>query len=105
MNPNNVKQIEDLEEGKWVTLEATFQQEWKNNHESITQTGLLGDDTGIIKFVTWAKSGLPLMEEGAIYRIGKVPVSKYEEYLQIALVKTTKIERVDPIQTELPKTV
>lgn len=103
MSTNNVKPIEELEEGKWVTLEVTFNQEWENDHSSIRQVGLLIDDTGIIKFVSWEKSELPLLEEGVKYRIGKVPVSKYEDYLQIALVKTTIIERLDPIQPELPK--
>lgn len=103
MQTNNAKQIEDLGDGKWVTLEVTFLQEWENDHDAIRQIGLLQDDTGIIKFVAWEKSNLPLLEEGVRYRLGKVPVSKYEDYLQIALVKTTIIERLDPVQTELPK--
>lgn len=95
MTANNIKQIEELEEGKWITIEATFQQEWESDHESIRQTGLLADDTGIIKFVSWEKSDLPKMVEGVKYRIGKVPVSRYEDYLQIALVGTTNITRIE----------
>ena len=99
----NLKQIEDLEAGKWITFEVKVEQLWENNHESIRQVGLLSDDTGIVKFVSWEKSNLPLLEEGVTYVIGKVPVTEFEDNFQVSMVKTTKIERVADSQAELPE--
>ena len=101
-NKNNIKQIEDLEAGKWVTLEVKVEQLWESSHESIRQTGVMTDATGIIKFVSWQKSNLPTLLEGETYRIGKVPVTEYEGNMQISLVKTTKIERMGSVQSEIP---
>ncbi len=38
------------EDGKWVTLKVKVVQIWDNTSDKITQTGLIGDETGIIKF-------------------------------------------------------
>ena len=92
-NQNSIKQIKDLEAGKWVTLEVKVEQIWESNHEAIRQTGIMTDETGIIKFVSWEKSNLPMLKEGETYRIGTVPVSEYDDHIQISLVKTTKIKQ------------
>ena len=92
--------IEDLIEGKWANLEVRVSQLWENDHEAIRQVGLLEDDTGIVKFVSWEKSNHPLLEEGATYRIRRLPVTKYEDFLSVALVSTTEIERIG--QAEIP---
>ncbi|MCK4500733.1 hypothetical protein KAU11_09545, partial [Candidatus Babeliales bacterium] len=75
------------------------EQLWESDHSAIRQVGVFTDDTGIIKFVSWEKSNLPLMEEGVIYRIGKVPVTEFDERLQVALVGTTEITRVEQTET------
>lgn len=38
------------EDGKWVTLKVKVVQIWDNTSDKITQTGLIGDETGIIRF-------------------------------------------------------
>src|SRR5512147_1688120 len=57
--------IKDItSDGRWISLKAKVIQLWENEKASISQIGLLGDDTGTIKFVCFAKSDLPLVEEG-----------------------------------------
>lgn len=97
-----ITDIENMQEGAWVNLDVKVLELWENEHESIRQVGLLQDETGITKFVAWKKSELLLLEEGANYKLGKMPVSKYDDYLQVAMVKTTRIERVGGEQTEIP---
>jgi replication factor A1 len=59
-----VKASDIKEDGKWVTLRGKVVQLWETNHESISQVGLLGDESGTIKFTKWTKANLPQVEEG-----------------------------------------
>lgn len=95
-----VKNIEDVQEGKWVELIAEVFQVWDSEHSSIRQVGLLKDDTGIIKFVSWEKSNKPLLQLGETYRLAHLPVSGYEDMLSVAIVSTSEIERIG--QAEIP---
>lgn len=99
----SIKNIEDLKADSWSVIEVKVEQVWENNHPAIRQVGVFTDDTGIIKFVSWEKSNLPLMEEGVVYTIGKVVVTKFEDKLQVALVATTEIRRCGSVQSNLPK--
>lgn len=57
--------IDELnEDGKWVTVKGKIAQLWENSHESISQVGLIGDETGVIKFTKWKNADLPDVEEG-----------------------------------------
>ncbi len=47
------------EDGKWVTLKVKVVQIWDNTSDKITQTGLIGAETGIIKFTIWESANLP----------------------------------------------
>ncbi|MFW6048468.1 MAG: replication protein A, partial [Candidatus Natronoplasma sp.] len=53
------------EDGEWVSLKVKVLQLWESNSDSISQVGLLGDETAKIKFVSWKKADLPDLEEGA----------------------------------------
>ena len=87
--------IEDIVPEKWVNLEATVLQLWDNNHPAIRQVGILRDDTGIVKFVSWNISNLPRIEEGVTYRFKAMPVTEYEKQYSVAMVATTEIERLE----------
>lgn len=97
-----VRKIEDIEIDKWVNLEAEVFELWENEHTLIRQVGLLKDTSGIVKFVSWEKSNLPLLEKGITYRLEGMPVSKFEDRLSVALVSTTVITRISAQQTEIP---
>ena len=86
-----VKVSEIKEDGRWVTLRAKVVQLWESNHESLAQVGLLGDESGTIKFKKWAKASLPSVEEGKSYLFKNVVTSEWQGQFSIALNKTSEI--------------
>ncbi|ERG88322.1 MAG: hypothetical protein J07HX5_00466, partial [halophilic archaeon J07HX5] len=45
---------------------------WEPGHDSISQVGLLGDESGTIKFVAFDTSDLPELAAEAGYALGNV---------------------------------
>ncbi|MCL7414715.1 MAG: replication protein A [ANME-2 cluster archaeon] len=89
-----VKVSDITTEGKWINISAKVAQLWDNSHESIDQVGLIGDETGIIKFNKWAKAELPPLEEGKSYQFKNVVTDSYQERFQINFNKTSLIEEI-----------
>ena len=83
--------IDIKEDGKWVSLKVKVVQLWDSTSDKITQTGLIGDETGVIKFTTWATSGVKPMEEGKCYEIKSAVTNLYNERFQIKLNKNTTV--------------
>lgn len=90
-----VKASDIKEDGKWVTLRAKVVQLWESNTESIAQTGLLGDESGTIRFTKWAKAALPSVEEGKSYIFKNVTTSEWQGQFSIKLNKTSQIIPID----------
>lgn len=91
-----VRQISDLnKKGEWVTLKVTVMQLWNNAADSISQVGLLGDETDKIKFVSWKKSRLPDLEEGKGYFISNAVVDSWNGKKQVNFNSRTKIKPID----------
>ncbi|NJD77504.1 MAG: replication factor A [Candidatus Methanoperedens sp.] len=86
-----VKTSEIKEDGKWVTVRGKIVQLWESNQESIAQAGLLGDESGTIKFTKWTKAGLPSVEEGKSYLFKNVITSEWQGQFNIKLNKTSEI--------------
>lgn len=80
---------------QWLTLDAKVIELWDPRSESIAQVGLLGDETGTIKFTKWAKSDLQELEEGASYTFENVVSDEYQGRYSVKLNRTTNIERLD----------
>lgn len=78
--------------GKWVNLKAKVVQLWDKESDSISQVGLVGDTTGVLKFIAWTKANLPLMEEGKVYLLKNVVTDEYQGRLSIKLNSTSSIE-------------
>lgn len=93
--------IEALKPGDWSVVEGKIIQLWDNEHPSIRQIGIIGDDTGIAKFVSWVKSDLPLVEVDVSYRFTNLVVSEHEGRVQVAFNSLTKITRLGSEQTTL----
>jgi len=89
---NAIGVISDLSDGAWISLKIRVVQLWDSNHASISQSGVVGDSTGTLKFTKWATANLPQMEEGKCYTLTNVVASVYNEKLQIGLNKKSKIE-------------
>ena len=80
---------------EWLTIEATVVELWDPQSDSIGQVGLLGDETGTIKFTAWAKSDLPALEEGESYRLQNVVTDEYQGRFSVKLNRTTTIEQLN----------
>lgn len=79
----------------WVAVEVTVLQLWGDNPDSIRQAGLVGDETGRIKFTSWESSDLDLLEEGKSYRLENVVTDSYQGRMSIQLNSSTDIEELD----------
>nr|WP_192928022.1 replication protein A [Halococcus salsus] len=80
---------------EWIDLTAKVTQLWDPRSESVGQVGLLGDPTGTIKFTKWAKSDLPELEEGGVYRLSNLVTDEWEGRFSVKLNRTTNIEELD----------
>ncbi len=68
------------EDNKWVTVKAKVIQIWEPRNDAISQTGLIGDETGAMKFTIFAKSADKLdvfLEEGESYEFKNVVTSEW----------------------------
>ncbi|WP_435155825.1 replication factor A [Haladaptatus sp. DFWS20] len=89
-------QVDDIEtDEQWVNLTAKVVDLWEPRSDSVGQVGLLGDETGTIKFTKWAKSDLPELEEGTVYRLGNVVTDEYQGRYSVKLNRTTTVEELD----------
>jgi replication factor A1 len=86
-----VKASDIKEDGRWVTMRGKVVQLWDVNHESVSQVGLLGDESGTIKFTKWVKAALPQVEEGKSYMFRNVVTSEWQGQFSIKLNKTSEI--------------
>ena len=80
---------------QWVDVTAKVVELWEPRSDAVGQVGLLGDESGTIKFTKWAKSDLPALEEGTVYNLGNVVTDEYQGNYSIKLNRTTTIEAVD----------
>lgn len=80
---------------QWVDLTAKVVELWEPRNDAIAQVGLLGDETGRIKFTKWAKSDLQSLSEGAVYELGNVVTDVYEGQYSVKLNSTTTITELD----------
>jgi replication factor A1 len=85
--------VDDVDEPEqWVDLKVQVVDLWEDTHESMAQAGLLGDESGTIKFISWAASDLPPLREGESYHLEGVVTDEYEGRHSVKLVSTTGIE-------------
>jgi replication factor A1 len=93
---NATVEAADVDEAEqWVDLTAKVVELWEPRSDSVAQVGLLGDESGRIKFTKWAKSDLPELTEGEVYRLGNVVTDEYEGRYSVKLNRTTTIEHVE----------
>jgi replication factor A1 len=86
------------EDNKWVTVKGKVLQLWDPRSDSISQTGLIGDDTGVIKFTIFAKSAQKLkiaLEEGKSYEFRNVVSSIWQDQLSLKANSNSEIVPLD----------
>ena len=88
--------VNDIDEDEqWVDLRVTLVDLWEPRSDSISQVGLLGDESGTIKFVAFKTSDLPELTEGASYELSNVVTDEYEGSYSVKLNRTTQITEID----------
>ncbi|WP_135821572.1 replication factor A [Halostella litorea] len=80
---------------EWIDVTAKVVDLWDPRSDAVAQVGLIGDPTGTIKFTKWAKSDLPELEEGKVYRLENVVTDEYQGQFSVKLNSTTLIEELD----------
>lgn len=80
---------------RWINLRAKCVELWDNDHDSIKQVGLIGDETNVIKFVSWQKADLAPIEADKTYSIENVVTNEYEGSFSVAFTKNTRITEMD----------
>jgi len=93
-----IKIVEIDEPGRWVDLKVKVVQLWETNSDAISQSGLVGDETGSIKFVKWVKADLPNMEEGKSYYLKNLVTDEFQGRFSVKLNRTSQIE---PLETDI----
>ena len=80
---------------QWLDVTVKVVDLWEPRSDSIAQVGLVGDESGTVKFTKWATSDLPELEEGAVYHLSNVVTDEYQGDYSIKLNRTTTIEELD----------
>ena len=76
--------IKDLRVGIG-SIRAKVVQEWDASHERMLQSGLLGDETGTIKFVIWKEPGKESLTVGGVYAVYYAQVDEFNGRLSLNL--------------------
>jgi len=88
-----VEEIDAAEQ--WIDLKAKVVDLWDARSDAVAQVGLLGDETGRIKFTKWSKSDLPELDEGEVYDLRNVVTDEYQGDFSVKLNRTTTIDQLD----------
>lgn len=92
---NELRNIADIQEGEWVTLEVKIVSLIPPRSTAISQSGIAADSTGAIEFVTFAKAeDLPVLEVEKWYRIESAIVDSFRGSLNLKMHSGTKISEI-----------
>ena len=96
-----ITEVKDLSTGIF-NVKGKVVQFFDSKNDKIDQVGLLGDETGIIKFITWKSSGAPTLEKDKCYVFNYAQSQKYNELY--SLVLSSAIEIPDEIHVPSKQT-
>lgn len=82
-------------DGKWVNIKGKVVQLWEKTHESISQVGLIADETGTMKFTKWGSAEFPEVTEGQSYLFKSVVVNEWNGKFQLNMNKSSSVEQLD----------
>src|SRR6056297_1802789 len=80
---------------QWVDVTVKVVDLWEPRSDSISQVGLVGDESGRTKFVAFETSELEELEEGKSYKLANVVTDEYQGDYSIKLNRTTTITELD----------
>lgn len=70
-------------------VRAKVVQEWEPAHERMLQSGVLGDESGTIKFVIWKDEGRQKLAVGSVYTIWYASIDEFNSRLSLNLSTAT----------------
>ncbi|WP_435362339.1 DNA-binding protein [Haloarchaeobius sp. DFWS5] len=76
---------------KEVSIEGRVTQLWEPAHPSISQVGLVEDETGVTKFTSWVRSDQPVVREGDLVRFYDVAKNWYQGRVSLALTGWSRV--------------
>ena len=79
------------EPDQWVDIVAEVVDLWEPYSDTIDQVGLLGDESGQLKFVKWASADLPELVESETYRFKSVVTDEYKGRYSVSCNSATTI--------------
>jgi replication factor A1 len=83
-----VTPVNELRQGVF-SIRGKVIQEWESNHERLLQSGLLGDETGTVRFTIWNDDNMGRLEQDLVYKIFYTNVSIFNEQFSITLNGST----------------
>ncbi|WP_211531375.1 hypothetical protein [Methanocalculus chunghsingensis] len=78
-----------------ATVRVKLAQEWESRSERMLQAGLVGDETGVIKFVIWDGEGVEQIQENIVYTFFYAAVEEYNGRLSLDLTHATPLPDED----------
>jgi len=88
--PSTVK-IDELKPGIG-SVRAKVVQEWEAAHERMLQSGILGDESGTVKFVIWKDAGKEKLTVGTVYTIFHATVEEFNGRISLNLSTATYMQ-------------
>lgn len=85
--PSTVK-IDELKPGIG-SVRAKVVQEWEVTHERMLQSGILGDESGTVKFIIWKEAGKEKLAVGTVYTIFHAMVEEFNGRISLNLSTAT----------------
>ncbi|HRX33745.1 MAG TPA: nucleotide-binding protein [Methanoregulaceae archaeon] len=96
------KEINQFQNGEWVTTEGKVVALSSAPSPAIAQTGIFADKSGAIRFVTWSKANAPLMEKNRCYRLESAVVDEFRGVLNLKIHSGTVIKEIDSLENIQP---
>jgi Single-stranded DNA-binding replication protein A (RPA), large (70 kD) subunit and related ssDNA-binding proteins len=99
------KKVAEIQSGDWVTLTGKIVSLSAPVSAAIAQNGIIADESGGIRFVVWAKSNAPKMEEGKWYKLESAVADEYKGVANLKVHSGTTITAVDTTEPLIPAPV
>lgn len=91
--------VADLPPCAYSAVRAKIVKLFEARHQKIHQTGLIGDASGVVRFVSWkGKSEPPTLEQGKAYEIQGVYPTLYDDKINVNLSNATATEITEEIK-------
>ena len=108
-NPGNLsgsgeqKSVSELVPGEWVTIEGRIVALSSSPSPAISQTGIIADTTGAVRFVVWSKANAPAMSTGKWYRIESGVVDEYRGVANIKVHSGSSVKEIEKDGALIPE--